>query len=84
MKPADCHTHLYDKSFDHDLDKVIERAKKLVSKKAGKDTLLMHPLPRVGEIETAVDSDPRAVYLTTEAKNGMYVRMALFSLILKS
>ena len=32
MKPADCHTHLYDKSFDHDLDKVIERAKKLVSK----------------------------------------------------
>ncbi|KKQ32769.1 MAG: Aspartate carbamoyltransferase [Candidatus Levybacteria bacterium GW2011_GWA2_37_36] len=58
--------------------------KKLVDMKAGKNTLLMHPLPRVGEIETAVDSDPRAVYLTTEAKNGMYVRMALFSLILKS
>jgi len=58
--------------------------KKLIDKKAGKNTLIMHPLPRVGEIETAVDSDPRAVYLTTEAKNGMYVRMALFSLILKS
>jgi aspartate carbamoyltransferase len=57
--------------------------KKLVEKRAGKNTLLMHPLPRVGEIETAVDSDPRAVYLTTEARNGMYIRMALFSLILK-
>ena len=58
--------------------------KKLVDKKAGKNTLIMHPLPRVGEIELAVDSDPRAVYLNTEAKNGMFVRMALFSLILKT
>ncbi|EKE14977.1 MAG: aspartate carbamoyltransferase catalytic subunit [uncultured bacterium] len=57
--------------------------KKLVEKKAGKNTLIMHPLPRVGEIETAVDSDPRAVYLTTEPKNGMYVRMALLKLILE-
>ncbi len=56
--------------------------KKLVEKYAGKNTLIMHPLPRVGEIETAVDSDPRAVYLTTEPKNGMYVRMALLKLIL--
>ncbi len=58
--------------------------KKLVNEKAGKNTLLMHPLPRVGEIETAVDADKRAVYLTTEPKNGMYVRMALFELILKN
>jgi aspartate carbamoyltransferase len=56
--------------------------KKLVEKKAGKNTLIMHPLPRVGEIEKEVDSDPRAVYLTTEPKNGMYVRMALLKLIL--
>ncbi len=56
--------------------------KKLVKEKAGKNTLLMHPLPRVGEIKTEVDNDPRAVYLTTQAKNGMYVRMALLSLIL--
>lgn len=58
--------------------------KKLVSEKAGKNTILMHPLPRVGEIEMEVDSDKRAVYLTTEARNGMYVRMALFKLILGS
>ena len=32
MKPADCHTHLYDRSFELDLGEIIERAKKLVSK----------------------------------------------------
>ena len=55
---------------------------KLVKEKAGKDTIIMHPLPRVGEIETAVDADPRAVYFTSQARNGMYVRMALLSLVL--
>jgi aspartate carbamoyltransferase len=45
-------------------------------------TILMHPLPRVGEIEEAVDEDPRAVYLRSQIRNGMYVRMALLSLVL--
>lgn len=58
--------------------------RKLVDKYAGRNTLLMHPLPRVGEITTEVDKDPRAVYLTTEAKNGMFIRMALFKLILNN
>ena len=57
--------------------------KKLFQEKAKKNMILMHPLPRVGEIETEIDSDPRAVYLTEEMRNGMYVRMALLSLILK-
>lgn len=55
---------------------------KLVKEFAGKDTIIMHPLPRVGEIETSVDSDERAVYLRSQIRNGMYVRMALLSLIL--
>ncbi|HUQ85448.1 MAG TPA: aspartate carbamoyltransferase [Candidatus Limnocylindrales bacterium] len=55
---------------------------KLVKERAGKDTIIMHPLPRVGEIETTVDSDPRAVYLRSQIRNGMYVRMALLALIL--
>lgn len=38
--------------------------------------ILMHPLPRVTEITTAVDDDPRAVYFR-QASNGMFVRMAL-------
>lgn len=56
--------------------------KKLLDTYGGKDTILMHPLPRVGEIETEVDDDPRAVYLRSEIRNGMYVRMALLALVL--
>ena len=38
--------------------------------------LLMHPLPRVGEIDPAVDSDPRAAYFR-QARHGLVVRMAV-------
>ncbi len=57
--------------------------KDLVGKKTGKNTIIMHPLPRVGEIDPAIDDDPRAVYLSSQIRNGMYVRMALLSLVLK-
>jgi carbamoyl-phosphate synthase/aspartate carbamoyltransferase/dihydroorotase len=40
---------------------------------------VLHPLPRVGEIDTACDADPRAAYFR-QMKNGMYVRMALLRL----
>jgi len=43
--------------------------------------IVMHPLPRVGEISTDVDSDPRAAYFR-QMEYGMYVRMALLSLVL--
>ena len=56
--------------------------KKLVNEFAGRDTIFMHPLPRVGEILTEVDDDPRAVYLRSQVPNGMYVRMALLALVL--
>lgn len=50
--------------------------------KAAKDNMIvMHPLPRVGEIATEVDSDPRAAYFR-QMEYGMYVRMALLSLVL--
>lgn len=55
---------------------------KLIKQYAGKKTIFMHPLPRVGEIDIAVDSDPRAVYLKTQMRNGVYIRMALLSLVL--
>lgn len=54
----------------------------LLEKYASKDMILMHPLPRVGEIAPEVDGDKRAVYLRDEIRNGMYVRMALISLVL--
>jgi len=56
--------------------------KDLVARKAGKKTIIMHPLPRIGEIDPVIDSDPRAVYLSSQVRNGMYVRMALLSLII--
>ena len=56
--------------------------KELVKEYAGNKTIIMHPLPRVGEIDPEVDSDPRAVYLRSQIRNGMYVRMALISLVL--
>ena len=48
-----------------------------------KDSLIMHPLPRVGEITEDVDSNPRAMYLKHQMRNGMFIRMALLRLILK-
>ncbi|MEK7584758.1 MAG: aspartate carbamoyltransferase [Patescibacteria group bacterium] len=42
---------------------------------------ILHPLPRVNEITTEVDSDPRAAYFR-QAQNGLYVRMALLKTIL--
>ncbi len=48
---------------------------------AKKDTIVLHPLPRVNEIATEVDSDPRAKYFE-QAKNGMFVRMALIMSLL--
>lgn len=44
-------------------------------------SIIMHPLPRVGEIDPLVDSDPRAQYFE-QAGNGLYIRMALIDRIL--
>lgn len=55
--------------------------KKMMAK-AKKSAILMHPLPRVGEITVDVDDDPRALYLREQMRNGMYIRMALLDLIL--
>ena len=45
-------------------------------KLAKSDMCVLHPLPRVNEISTAVDDDPRACYFK-QVLNGKYVRMAL-------
>lgn len=48
---------------------------------AKEDMIVMHPLPRVNEISTDVDSDKRAVYFM-QGRLGMYVRMALIMKLL--
>jgi aspartate carbamoyltransferase catalytic subunit len=45
-----------------------------------KDAVILHPLPRTVEIDPTVDADPRARYFD-QAKNGLFVRMALLSLV---
>lgn len=42
---------------------------------------ILHPLPRVDEIATDVDSTPHAYYFT-QAENGVYARMALLALLM--
>ncbi len=50
-------------------------------KLAREDMIVMHPLPRVNEISTAIDDDPRACYFK-QAHYGRYIRMALIMKLL--
>ena len=47
------------------------------------DALILHPLPRTVELDKTVDSDPRALYFR-QAQNGLYVRMALLTMLMDS
>lgn len=51
-------------------------------KLAPEDMLVLHPLPRVNEISTDVDDDPRAAYFK-QAQYGVYIRMALIMTLLE-
>ena len=51
-------------------------------KKAKKDLIILHPLPRVTEIAKEVDDDKRAKYFI-QAYNGVYIRMALILKLLE-
>jgi len=57
---------------------VIDRA---LLRKGKRDLVVMHPLPRVTEVSTDVDSMPQAWYFK-QMRHGVYVRMALLALIL--
>ena len=46
------------------------------------DAMILHPLPRTVELDKTVDGDPRAQYFH-QAKNGLYVRMALLTMLLE-
>ncbi|MBN1427169.1 MAG: aspartate carbamoyltransferase [Anaerolineae bacterium] len=48
---------------------------------AKQEMIVMHPLPRVGEITYEVDNDPRAAYFR-QMQNGLYIRMALLATVL--
>ncbi len=61
-------------------DYYILNKDKLVNAK--KDLCIMHPLPRVNEIATDVDDDPRACYFK-QAEYGVFIRMALIMKMLE-
>ena len=61
-------------------DSYILTPDKLKTAKA--DLSIMHPLPRVNEIATAIDDDPRACYFR-QARYGKYIRMALILKLLE-
>jgi aspartate carbamoyltransferase catalytic subunit len=46
------------------------------------DTMILHPLPRTVELDRSVDDDPRAMYFR-QARNGLFVRMALLTMLLE-
>jgi hypothetical protein len=58
---------------------VVDR--KLFKEKGFKETIVMHPLPRVGELAYEMDADPRSAYFK-QAARGVPIRMALLSLLL--
>ena len=58
---------------------ILDKAKMALGKE---DMCVLHPLPRVNEISTEVDDDPRAVYFR-QARYGVYIRMALIMTLLE-
>jgi aspartate carbamoyltransferase len=90
--PTDCHfwywTRLQKERFASQaeyqdiLQAAIVVTPHLLQTHAGKDMILMNPLPRVESIDPAVDMDERAVYLRSQVRNGLYTRMALLALVL--
>ena len=78
-------TRLQRERFEHAGDgsqkeyPVIDR--KLFKGKGFKETMVMHPLPRIGELAYEMDADPRSMYFK-QAARGVPIRMALLSLLL--
>ena len=80
-------THIERERFDGPDEKYAELARKYyfdmeMVKKLPEHAIIMHPLPRKGEISPLVDADPRAAYFK-QTQNGVFIRMALLSWVLE-
>lgn len=67
-----------DRSEDYLKAKGVYIVDRALTERMRQDSIIMHPLPRVDEIATDVDFDPRAAYFR-QAQNGLYIRMALLA-----
>ncbi len=70
------HTRIQAERFEGDLGKEEFIINKEVLNKFSKDTIVLHPLPRVDEILAEIDTDERAMYFK-QAHNGVPIRMAV-------
>ena len=70
------HTRIQAERFEGDLGVEEYIINKEVLNKFSKDTIVLHPLPRVNEISTDIDDDERAMYFK-QAHNGVPVRMSI-------
>ena len=75
------HTRIQSERFEGDFGKEEYIIDKKVLDTFTDNAMVLHPLPRMNEIATDVDDDPRAMYFT-QVENGMYVRMAILKSIL--
>lgn len=66
---------------DYQAVRGIYRITSATMERLGPQAVVMHPLPRVDEVATEVDEDPRAAYFR-QARNGLYIRMALLDMVL--
>ncbi|KAG5187938.1 aspartate carbamoyltransferase [Tribonema minus] len=71
----------FEDAAEYEALRLVYRVTPEVLARAKRDMVLMHPLPRVGEIAEDCDDDPRAAYVR-QMENGMVVRMALLALLL--
>lgn len=70
------HTRIQAERFEGDLGKEEYIINKEILDKFSKNTIVLHPLPRVNEISTDIDDDDRAMYFK-QAHNGVPVRMSV-------
>lgn len=66
---------------EYELVKDSYKVTAAVLARAKQHMVVMHPLPRINEIDSEVDFDPRAAYFR-QMRYGMYVRMAILALVL--
>ncbi len=75
-------TRIQKERFDNEAEYLRAKGKLILTNKLVNcmkdDAIVMHPLPRVDEIDVEVDANPRARYFT-QAHNGLWVRMAILA-----
>ena len=78
-------TRVQKERFDNEADYLAVKGTYILDRsmydRLNPNAIVMHPLPRVDEIATEVDGDPRSAYFR-QARNGVLVRMALLDLVL--